>query len=81
MGKGGFARCYIFEEKVTGEIFASKIIDKENLVKESSQKKLMQEIQIHRQLFSEHVVKFHRFFEDDNNVYILMDLCKNKSLS
>lgn len=48
MGKGGFARCFVFEQKDTSEIFAAKIIDKENLVKESSQKKLMQEIQIHR---------------------------------
>lgn len=81
MGKGGFARCYIFEQRDTGEIFAAKIIDKENLVKDSSQKKLMQEIQIHGQLHNENVVRFHHFFEDDNNVYILMDLCKNKSLS
>ena len=44
MGKGGFARCYVFEQKNSGDIFASKIIDKENLVKQSSQKKLVQEI-------------------------------------
>ena len=48
MGKGGFAKCYIVEQKGNdGRVFAAKIIDKENLVKQSSQKKLVQEIQIH----------------------------------
>lgn len=34
MGKGGFAKCYIVEQKGNdGRVFAAKIIDKENLVK------------------------------------------------
>lgn len=52
MGKGGFARCYVFEQRDSVDVFAAKIIDKENLVKPTSQKKLMQEIQIHQQLIS-----------------------------
>jgi len=26
-------------------------------------------------------VKFHRYFEDENHVYMILDLCKNKALS
>ena len=39
------------------------------------------EIQIHKQLDHTNVVKFEHFFEDEENVYILLELCENKSLS
>ena len=39
------------------------------------------EIQLHKMLTekddAEHIVKFHRFFEDEKCVYILLELCKN----
>jgi len=42
------------------------------------------EIQLHKLLTSNpnqegarHIVRFHRFFEDQNNVYILLELCEN----
>ena len=40
------------------------------------------EIQIHRLLGGagqshQNIVKFHRFFEDEKNVYILLELCGN----
>lgn len=41
MGKGGFARCFVFEQANKGIIYAAKVIDKDNLLKESSQRKLM----------------------------------------
>jgi serine/threonine protein kinase len=39
---------------------------------------LSTEIKIHRSLEHKHVVKFHRFFEDKDYVYILLELCTNK---
>jgi len=29
----------------------------------------------------EHVVRFDRYFEDSENVYLMLDLCNNQSLS
>lgn len=40
----------------------------------------MTEIKIHRSLNHESVVRFDGFFEDNKFVYILLELCKNKSL-
>ena len=38
------------------------------------------EIEIHRSLSQAHVVGFHGFFEDKNHVYILLELCRRRSL-
>lgn len=38
------------------------------------------EIDIHRSLNHTHVVGFHGFFEDKDHVYILLELCRRRSL-
>ena len=38
------------------------------------------EIEIHRSLGHSHVVGFHGFFEDKDHVYILLELCRRRSL-
>ena len=40
----------------------------------------MSEIKIHRSLHHTNIVKFEHFFEDSANIYMLLELCKNKSL-
>jgi serine/threonine protein kinase len=37
-----------------------------------------QEIQIHKTLKHDFIVGFHSFFEDDMNVYIVLELCGKK---
>lgn len=42
------------------------------------------EIQLHKMLgngHSQHIVRFHRFFEDEKNVYIILELCSNQTLA
>ena len=41
---------------------------------------LKAEIIIHKSLRHKHVVRFDTYFEDDDNVYIVLDLCENQSL-
>jgi polo-like kinase 1 len=41
----------------------------------------MSEIRIHRSLHHPNVVGFEHFFEDNENVYILLELCHNQTLS
>lgn len=81
LGKGGFARVYELQNESTGEIFAAKLIPKESFSKSRVRHKLMSEIKIHKSLCHTNIVQFHRFFETDDNVYILLELCTNQSLS
>ena len=61
--------------------WALKVVAKANLTRSKARQKLTSEIKIHRSLNHENVVRFDRYFEDKENVYIMLDLCENQSLS
>jgi len=80
LGKGGFAKCYELTDMDTKAIWAGKIVPKSLLVKQHQKDKMAQEIAIHRSVEHKHIVKFQSFFEDNDNVYILLELCRRRSL-
>jgi polo-like kinase 1 len=80
LGKGGFARCYELTEMQSKEIYAGKIVSKQLLTKQHQKEKMTQEIAIHRAVHHQHIVEFYSFFEDDANVYIILELCRRRSL-
>ncbi|VDD77683.1 unnamed protein product [Mesocestoides corti] len=80
LGKGGFARCWELCDKDTGVKYAGKVVAKSDLVKSSQRQKMQQEIIIHASLRHENVVGFHRSFEDETNIYILLELCTRRTL-
>ena len=80
LGKGGFARAYELTCQESRKVFAAKIVSKADLVKARAKQKLMSEIKIHRALHHPHIVGFEHFFEDTENVYILLELCQNQTM-
>ena len=80
LGKGGFARCYEVFDEETHKSYAVKIIKKTSLIKSRTKQKLISEIKIHKSLNHENIVKFEHYFEDAENVYILLELCYNQTL-
>lgn len=81
LGKGGFARCYEFTSLDSKKVFAGKVVLKESLKKTRTKQKLMSEIKIHRSVQHQNIVGFEHFFEDSENVYILLEMCSNQTLS
>lgn len=75
LGKGGFAKCYEINNLENKRVSAAKIIQKSSLTKSRAKQKLMSEIKIHRSLHHNNVVSFEHFFEDAENVYIMLELC------
>ena len=57
--------------------WALKVVSKNCLQRTKERQKLTSEIKIHRSLNHEHVVKFDHYFEDAENVYILLEICHN----
>ena len=80
LGKGGFAKCYELESMGNGKVYAGKILPKSILTKPQQKEKLKMEINIHKGLDHINVVKFISVFEDDSFVYIVLELCKSKSM-
>ena len=66
---------------MNGRIFAAKVFDKKGLSNGRSKKKLINEIKIHKKLNNTNIVGFEKFFEDKDNVYILLELCSNQTLN
>ena len=81
LGRGGFAYCYEFVCQDNNKVFAAKVINKENLQQPRQKQKLLIEIKIHKSLHHNQVVAFEHNFEDKENVYILLELCKNQTLN
>ncbi|XP_065268223.1 serine/threonine-protein kinase PLK1 [Emys orbicularis] len=80
LGKGGFAKCYEITELESQEVFAGKIVPKSLLVKPHQKEKMSMEISIHRSLAHRHVVGFQGFFEDSDFVFVVLELCRRRSL-
>ncbi|CAF2103825.1 unnamed protein product [Rotaria magnacalcarata] len=80
LGKGGFARCYELIDVTTGQTFAGKVVPKSMLIKPHQKEKMQQEVTIHQSLNHKHIVQFFSYFEDENNVYIILELCRRRSL-
>jgi len=76
--QGGFAKCYEITDTKTGNVYAGKIVSKRLMTKHNQKDKLTQEIAIHRSLTHKNVVGFHGFFEDNQNVYIVLELCRRR---
>lgn len=72
---------YAVQDTVGGTEYACKVVSKTTLVKARARSKMLTEINIHRAVSCGHVVRFVRCFEDDANVYILMELCSNRTLA
>nr|CAG32257.1 hypothetical protein RCJMB04_20p15 [Gallus gallus] len=80
LGKGGFARCYELTEAESREVYAGKVVPKSLLAKPHQKEKMSMEIAIHRSLAHRHVVGFQSFFEDGDFVYVVLELCRRRSL-
>ncbi|XP_051876688.1 serine/threonine-protein kinase PLK1 [Pristis pectinata] len=80
LGKGGFAKCYEISDMESGEVFAGKIVPKTLLLKPHQREKMSMEISIHKSIQHSNVVAFHGFFEDDDFVYVVLELCRRRSL-
>lgn len=58
--------------------YAVKILSKASIENDQIKKKLFAEINIHRVLQHDYIVKYYNCFEDKFNVYLLLEICENK---
>ncbi|XP_018667633.2 serine/threonine-protein kinase PLK3 [Ciona intestinalis] len=86
LGKGGFARVYEVVEECDvedpGMIFAAKVIDKSRLSRPQQREKVDIEVKLLKAARGHpNVVAFHKSFEDEKFICILLELCNKKSLA
>ncbi|KAF8630974.1 hypothetical protein AX15_002697 [Amanita polypyramis BW_CC] len=79
LGEGGFARVYEVKDHRNSRL-ACKVVTKNSLKTKKAKTKLYAEIKIHRSLEHPNIVNFHDCFEDQDNVYMTLELCPSGSL-
>jgi len=90
LGKGAFGHVNLVKKKMTEELFALKVVNKEHVVKYDKVESVFRERDILQVLTNNpNIVHFEATFQDEKNLYFLMeyvqrgdlsDLLKNKPL-
>ena len=81
IGKGKYSKCYEFIDKNNNHISAVKIIPKNNLgIEQKFISKIKNEIQILKSVHHENIIEFEKVYENEDNIYIFTEICKNNSL-
>jgi len=77
IGSGGFSRCLLVKNKNTGLQFACKELPKKNL---SDYEGLMREVNLMIQLDHPNIIKLYEVYENEKNIYLIMELCTGGEL-
>ena len=81
LGRGAFGTVFIGTNKNTGENFAIKEMSKYFIYQNpKNYNDFMRELRIIQTIKSENSVKYINYFEDNNNCYIVMELCDSDLL-
>ncbi|CAN4116754.1 unnamed protein product [Withania somnifera] len=81
LGHGQFGYTYVATDKSSGDRVAVKRIEKNKMILPIAVEDVKREVKILKALAGhENVVQFYNSFEDDNYVYIVMELCEGGEL-
>ncbi|XP_073447502.1 serine/threonine-protein kinase PLK3-like [Aquarana catesbeiana] len=81
LSKGGFARCYEMTDVITNKCYAVKVIPHSRVSKPHQREKIVNEIDLHRDLHHKNVVKFSHHFEHGENIYIFLEICSHRFMA
>ena len=77
IGSGGFSKCHLVKNKITGLQFACKELAKKNL---SDYEGLMREVNLMIKLDHPNIIKLYEVYETEKNIYLIMELCTGGEL-
>lgn len=82
LGHGGFSIVYRATHQSTNKIYALKIISKEYAYSKGkpTQKKLKNEMKIHKGLYHPNIVRSKMSFSDELNYYMVLEYCPGRSV-
>jgi len=81
LGRGGFASVYKARCIATEMDVAIKMVDKQQMKMKGMNERVRQEVAIHHRLKHPSILELITFFEDENYVYLVLELCHNGELA
>ena len=80
IGKGGFGSVWKVRHKITRQVFAIKVINKDSIVKQNMIEQTNREIEIMYKLDHPHIIKLYSHFEDDEDFCLIMQIASKGQL-
>jgi len=80
IGEGAFGQVFKVRHISTGNLYAIKVISKAKILERSMTEQLKREIRIMYSLNHPNIIKLFNHFEDDSNVYLIMELAEGGNL-
>ncbi|CAD8172478.1 unnamed protein product [Paramecium pentaurelia] len=80
LGKGSYGCVKLVKDKQNGQMYAMKVMNKKQIFEYCSVENLKREIKIQRRLQHPHITKLFHYFEDKENVFLILELADNGSL-
>ena len=74
IGRGGFSVVWKVCHKITKKVYVIKIMYKQDIINKNITEQIKQEVEIMYKLNHPHIIKLINHFEDDENVYLIMEL-------
>ncbi|CAD8059441.1 unnamed protein product [Paramecium sonneborni] len=74
IGKGGFGKVWMVENKKSKSLYAMKIMSKAKIIAKKSVQSVMNELQLLSQLKHNFIINMQAAFQDRDNLYLVMDL-------
>lgn len=76
LGEGSFGRVVVATEIATGQKWAVKILEKKHIIKENKVKYVKAERNILNMINHDNVIKLYCTFQDNKNLYLVMELAE-----
>jgi len=73
IGTGGFGKVYKVRHKVSRNVYAIKVINKEKIIQSKLCDQMRLEIRIMYALNHEHIIKLFNHYEDDEHFYLVLE--------
>ncbi|VUC36508.1 unnamed protein product [Clonostachys rosea] len=80
LSKGRFSRIYLAKDRETGLEYALKTMKKADLRRDKVEEEARSSIKIQSEMDHPNVLKVFGHFEDEEKIYVLMELCREGSL-
>ena len=80
IGQGAYGRVSLVQERESGKQFAMKTISKRLVKEHNLLQNLKREVGIHMRIKHPHIIRMYYYFEDEANVYMLLEHAQRGSL-
>ncbi len=80
LGTGSFGEVLLVQHNKTNALYALKVIDKRQLLKEAERNDLIREVEIMYKIHHPNIVKLYGHFEDNTYCYLLMEYIEGGEL-